>query len=520
MRSDSETSLPAGESTGTPPRPALGARIDDALVSAAAQRPGKTALIDGTRAVSYELLAQWSAEFARDLRNAGLAPGDRVSIYLEKSAEAVAALYGTWLAGGVVVPINDALLTRQVDHIVQHSGSRFFVSNPRRLARLAADVMQGLTVLEVRPPGSTRADATGVRRGGDEPAAILYTSGSTGRPKGILISHENLIAGARIVSGYLDVDEADRVLAIPPFNFDYGLNQLLTTVRSGATLVLQRSPLPADICRALVAHEITGMPAVAPLWIQLVQETSPFTRMSFPHLRYATNTGGALPVEVVRQLRETLGHVHLYLMYGFSEAFRSTYLDPAEVDRRPASIGKAIPETEIFILSADGRRCGPGEVGELVHRGPTVSLGYWADPSATAALFRPNPFGPPGSTERVAYSGDLVRTDDDGFVYFVSRRDEMIKSQGFRISPTEVEEIVFSSTLVKEVVAKGEPDALAGSVVAVHCVPADVDRFSPDELTDYCRREMPRYMVPRRIYVHDAFPRTASGKIDRKALGA
>src|SRR5215211_81336 len=260
------------------------------------------------------------------------------------------------------------------------------------------------------------------------------------------------------------------------------------------------------------------MPAVAPFWVQLLQDTSPFSRMSFPHLRYITNTGGALPVEAVRQLRQTLPGARIYLMYGFSVAFRSTYLDPDEVDRRPSSIGKAIPECAIFVVSDDGRQCGPGEVGELVHRGPTVSLRYWGDPEASMAMFRPNPFGPPDTSERVAYSGDLVQTDDDGFLYFVGRRDEMIKSQGFRISPTEVEEIVFSSTLVKEVVAKSEADALAGSVVAVHCVPADAGKFSLDDLTEYCRREMPRYMIPRRIYVHDAFPRTASGKIDRKAV--
>src|SRR5688500_16652917 len=216
-------------------------RIEDLLISTAAQRAEKAALIDGTRTISYALLAQWSAEFAEELRERGLAAGDRVSIYLEKSFEAVVALYGTWLAGGVVVPINEGVLSRQVDHILQNSGTRFFVSNARRSGRLAPDVLKGVTILEVRPPGTMPgAAAHTAMPGGDEPAAILYTSGSTGRPKGILISHSNLIAGARIVSRYLEMNEDDRVISIPPFNFDYGLNQLLTTVACGATLVLQR----------------------------------------------------------------------------------------------------------------------------------------------------------------------------------------------------------------------------------------------------------------------------------------
>jgi acyl-CoA synthetase (AMP-forming)/AMP-acid ligase II len=354
---------------------------------------------------------------------------------------------------------------------------------------------------------------------GASPAAILYTSGSTGLPKGILISHANLLAGARIVSAYLQTADDERIISIPPFSFDYGLNQLLSAVRCGATLVLQRSPLPADICRTLVANEITAMAAVPPLWIQLLQRTSPFSRMSFPHLRYITNTGGKLPADAVRQLRRLLPHVRVYLMYGLSEAFRSTYLSPDEVDKRPDSIGKAIPESEILIVSSDGRQCQPGEVGELVHCGPTVALGYWNDAEATSKVFRHHPFDPSRASERVVYSGDLIKSDEEGFLYYVGRRDQLIKSHGYRISPTEVEEIVFETGCVKEVVARGEPDPVAGEVVVVHCVPRDPGTFSTQVVLDHCRREMPRYMVPRRIHVHESFPRTASGKIDRQSIG-
>lgn len=261
------------------------------------------------------------------------------------------------------------------------------------------------------------------------------------------------------------------------------------------------------------------MAAGPPLWIQLLQSTSPFSKMAFPHLRYITNTGGKLPTGTVSQLRAILPHVRIYLMYGLSEAFRSTYLPPEEVDRRPHSIGKAIPECEVLVVSSEGHRCQPREVGELVHCGPTVALGYWNDAESTAKVFREYPFDPSRRSERVVYSGDLVKSDEEGFLYYVGRRDQLIKSQGYRISPTEVEDIVFETGVVKEVVAKGEPDPVAGAAVVVHCVPKDPATFSAQAVLDHCRQEMPRYMVPKHIYVHESFPRTASGKIDRQSVG-
>jgi len=240
--------------------------------------------------------------------------------------------------------------------------------------------------------------------------------------------------------------------------------------------------------------------------------------MSFPYLRYITNSGGALSVDALRALRRILPLTRIFLMYGFTEAFRSTYLSPEDVDRHPTSMGRVIPECEVWVISDDGRRCDPGEVGELVHRGPTVALGYWRDPEATAAKFRPNRFAP-DSGERVAYSGDLVQQDEEGFLYFVGRRDELIKSYGYRISPNEVEEVVFDSGLVAEVVVKGVSDPVAGMAVIAHCVPVRADSFSVEELLTYCRKEMPNYMVPKFIVVHRTFPRSASGKTDRKAVG-
>lgn len=481
------------------------------------QSPRKQALVDGEQSWSYDELATLVRRCAAQLVERGLEPGDRVAVYLDKTAASVVALYATWLAGGVAVPVNEGLRSRQVEHIVRHSGSRVLVSHARKLRRLDTRAVEGVGVLDVDMVADDRAYRPRDHSGGREPAAILYTSGSTGRPKGILVSHENLLAGARIVARYLDIQEDERIISILPFSFDYGLNQLLTSVGAGATLFLQRSHFPADIHRSLAHHAITGVGGVPPLWIQLLSEGSPLTQAAYPHLRYVTNSGGALPTELVTRCQKVLPATRLYLMYGLSEAFRSTYLRPDEVGRRPGSMGRAIPETEIHVLDESGRECGPDEVGELIHRGPTVALGYWRDDDATNAVFRADPFAP-GSGERVVYSGDLVRRDRDGYLYFVGRRDQLIKSQGYRVSPDEVEETIFASGLVAEVVVVGVPDAVAGQVIVAHVVPRDGRTFSEEDLFTYCRREMPGYMVPRRVHAHASFPRTASGKVDRKGV--
>ena len=492
-------------------------RIEDPLLEQSNRSPRKQAVVEGDRSCSYAELAARAQGLAARLRGKGLEAGDRVAIFLDKTTSSVVALYGTWLAGGVAVPVNEGLRTRQVEHIVRHSGSGLLISDARKLARVDQSAVAGAGVLEVDGDVDDRGWKPLAHPGGREPAAILYTSGSTGQPKGIVVSHDNLLAGARIVVRYLDIQEEERIISILPFSFDYGLNQLLTAVATGATLFLQRSHFPADIHRSLAQHAITGVAGVPLLWIQLLTSGSPLSQAELPHLRYITNSGGAFPAELVACCRRGLPATRLYLMYGLSEAFRSTYLAPNEVERRPGSIGRAVPETEIRVLSESGAECRPGEVGELVHRGPTVALGYWRDREATAAVFRENP-STPGSGERVVYSGDLVRRDEDGFLYFVGRRDQLIKCQGYRVSPDEVEDAIYASGLVAEVVVHGVPDTVAGQAIIADVVPRDRTAFSEQELLAYCRREMPSYMVPRATHVHAALPRTASGKIDRKSL--
>ncbi|HSM43117.1 MAG TPA: AMP-binding protein [Afifellaceae bacterium] len=501
--------------------PPVAGRIEDALISQAARNPERVAVIAGQQSLSFGDLLAHAGDLASELIALGVAPGDRVTVYLDKTPEAVVACYGIWLAGGTMVPANEGLLAPQVRYILDHSESRVLISTARKLSRFGIEPPEGVAVLDYALPEAPSGQGAVERDfpGGDEPAVILYTSGSTGRPKGILVSHANLIAGARIVSTYLDLRDDERIISIPPFSFDYGLNQLLSAVRIGATLVLQRSHLPADICRTLQEQRITGMPAVPPLWIQLLGDTSPFRKMQFPDLRYMTNTGGVFPVKAVEDYRRLLPHVRIYLMYGLTEAFRSTYLPPNQLDARPGSMGRAIPETEITVIR-DGVECAPGEVGELVHRGPTVTLGYWRDPEATARVFRPYPGTEGADAEIAVFSGDQVREDEDGYLYFVGRRDNMIKTQGFRVSPDEIEEMVLESGLVAETAAVGVPDPVAGAAIEVHVVPRDRAAFEESALIGFCRKNMPRHMVPKAVHVHDTLPRTATGKIDRKSLAS
>ena len=296
-------------------------------------------------------------------------------------------------------------------------------------------------------------------------AAILYTSGSTGNPKGVVLSHRNLLAGADSVATYLENTAADRILAVLPLSFDAGLSQLTTAFSRGASCVLLDYLLPRDVIRAVARYGVTGLAGVPPLWNQLVQCEWP--QEAARSLRYITNTGGKMPVATTRTLQRLLPDTRIFLMYGLTEAFRSTYLEPAELERRPESIGKAIPNAEILVVNGEGGLCGPGEPGELVHRGALVARGYWNDPEKTAERFRPCPGQDPALPlpEMAVWSGDQVVRDEEGFLYFVARKDDMIKTSGYRVSPSEVEEVAYASGMVAGAVALGLPHAMLGQAI-------------------------------------------------------
>jgi amino acid adenylation domain-containing protein len=494
-------------------------RIESVLSCQRRKRGKHPALEYRSEQLSYGELYDASVAFADRLAAAGVQHGDRVPIYLDKSFDYIIALYGVWLAGGIAIPINEALVPAQVMHIIRDSRSKVLVSSAARMYKTKMQDPDGVTVLKVEedPHEAPTVRRREPPRGEDTPAAILYTSGSTGKPKGIVISHANLVAGSDIVTEYLGITEDDRLLSILPFGFDYGLNQLLGSVYKGATLVLQRSHLPADICRTLVEKAVTVMAAVPPLWIQLAQRHSPFLGADLPDLRMITNTGGVFPVDLTKAFREAHPHLKIVLMYGLSEAFRSTYLPPEEIDRRPGSIGIAIPRTELHVLDEELNPCPPHVKGELVHRGPTVALGYWEAPEATAACFRTCPQITGSEEERVVFSGDLVHRDEEGFLYFAGRRDQLIKSMGYRISVDEVEELLLGSERIAEVAVKGEADPDRGMAIIAHVVPS-APEVDESELRAYARKVLPTYMQPKGFVLTDHLPRTSSGKLNRKEL--
>lgn len=482
----------------------------------------RVAVVKGDAALAWGDFRALSGWCAARLREAGLARGDRVGILLPKSIEECWAIFGASRAGGVFVPINPLLRPLQVAHILRDCGARFLIADAALLTALGPvrDELPGLAVVDVAaaPSRPDPAPALADVAIGEDLAAILYTSGSTGRPKGVMLSHRNLVAGARIVRTYLGITAAERILSVLPFSFDYGLNQLLTAVEQGATIVPFEFRLGDELVRALADYEITGLAGVPTIWSILTRAAPSLPRTRLPHLRYVTNSGGAVPTDVVRRLRERLPDTKIFLMYGLTEAFRSTFLPPEEVDRRPTSIGRAIPETEIFALTPDGRRAGPGEVGILVHRGPTVSLGYWNRPEDTARVLRQNPLIPPDQgADTVCYSGDLVRQDEDGFFYFVGRSDAMIKSSGYRISPSEVEEALMASGAFRQIAAIGLPDPMLGQRLHAVGVPANGAIDVTAVLSQASGRLAP-YMIPRTIEVVDALPVTPNGKVDYKRL--
>jgi acyl-CoA ligase (AMP-forming) (exosortase A-associated) len=491
--------------------------LNELLSLRSATHGSKTALVDGEKRVSYTDIDREVLQYAALIREKGVKRGERVAIFLPRSVEHVAALFGAWRADAVAVVVNNILKERQVNYILQHSEASLLITNQNLYSTLPSPSIGHDKIIIVDDISVTDHAVSSPESIGTDLAMIVYTSGSTGMPKGIMLSHSNLLSGTFIISDYLHLTEKDILISVLPFSFDYGLNQLLTSLWVGGTLVIQRSVLPADICNTLLRENVTGLACVPMLWQQLGQERSPFPKTHFPHLRYITNTGGRMPEQFTRLFHSAHPGLQIYLMFGLTEAFRSTYLPPDQIERRPTSIGKAIPNVEILVLNDKGERCSAGEVGELVHRGANISLGYWRDPEATARRFRPYPFqqGTEGQQEIVVYSGDFVKTDEEGFLYFIGRKDQMIKSRGMRVSPEEIEEYLFSSELLSHAVAFAIPHDDIETVIVAAVVPKDQAKFSSEQLLRYCKREMPDYMQPRVIWPREHFPMTSSGKPDR-----
>ncbi len=511
--------------------------VHELIYAGGARAPAAPALQDGKTTLDYAGLAGEVSAAANFYLGLGLERFERVAVYLEKRLDTVTALFGAAAAGGVFVPVNPLLKPEQVGHILADCNVRILVTSPERLELLRpilphcrdlralvlvgdkpAAPVDGLPLAHWRDRQGAPASAPHRVIDGDM-AAILYTSGSTGRPKGVVLSHRNVVAGAESVSQYLENTPEDRILSVLPLSFDYGLSQLTTAFRVGACAVLMNYLLPRDVIRAVERERITGLAAVPPLWVQLAQLDWPAGVTE--HLRYFTNSGGHMPKPTLDGLRARLPKTRPFLMYGLTEAFRSTYLPPEEVDRRPDSMGKAIPNAEILVVREDGTPCAPGEPGELVHRGIHVALGYWNDPEKTAERYRPAPGQLAGLVipELAVWSGDTVRQDEDGYLYFIGRRDEMIKTSGYRVSPSEVEEVVYATGLVAEVAATGIAHAQLGQAVVLVVYDPSGGADVAARLLAECKNKLPGFMVPAHIEVREEpLPRNPNGKIDRKRL--
>lgn len=516
--------------------------IHEFVSNAAQVTPDAPALLFKDQTLSYAQLEDSVQQAAQGFLSQGIGPGERIAVYLPKQPETVFTLFGAAAAGAAFVPVNPILKPKQLAHILPDCQVRVLVTSLARLEGLRAVLqdcpdLQAIVLVDENLPQdieptpipvigyadfvATKTRLPAHKRIDTDMTAILYTSGSTGNPKGVILSHRNMVAGANSVATYLRNTAQDRILAVLPLSFDAGLSQLTTAFSVGASAIIMDYLLPRDVIRAVAKYAVTGLGAVPPLWNQLKDLDWPDEAVQ--SMRYITNTGGAMPVPTTKALQAALPNTDIYLMYGLTEAFRSTYLPPDQVDVRPESIGKAIPNADVRVINDEGQECGPNEPGELVHRGALVSLGYWNDREKTDERFKPSPLRPSEipNAELAVWSGDQVMKDEEGYLYFISRKDEMIKTSGYRVSPTEVEEAVYASELVAGAAAMGVPHAAIGQAIVLVVTPADA-AVGEDELiaslTTHCRKELPNFMVPAKIVVMDTLPQNQNGKIDRKAL--
>ena len=502
----------------------------------------KKAIVSGSKSITYKELDELSDKLAVLLRENGAKQGDRIGLYLPKSIEEAISIFAIVKAGGIFVLLNPVLKESQLEHISNDCGMKLLISNSLKLRTI--DYVGGrftsisrifLFEENVEPVPEIRSEKVlsvcGLLEDSkdclietvcipSDLATIMYTSGCTGSPKGIMTTHQNLMDGAEIISNYLNMNSDDIVLSILPFSFDYGLDQLLTTIKVGGTIVLHDFLFPEDLLKVIGEQKITGVAGVPVILNRIAEMKDKRERHNFAHLRYITNSGGKLSRQTIFRLLDLFPETQLYLMYGLTEAHRSTYLDPSLVRSRPDSIGKAIPGVEIYILDKEDKPCRPGEIGELVHRGALISLGYWDDPVKTDEVFRQNPLALKEAllTEKVVYSGDLVKSDEEGFLYYVGRRDEMIKKMGYRVSPAEIEEALLSMGKFSCVVAVGvEQENLEQDIVCYVSLNEGA-ACSKKEIVHFLRGTIPSYMIPGEILFRETIPCTPNGKIDRALL--
>lgn len=550
--------------------------VHELIINTAQTSPDALALQVKDKNINYKVLSADITAIARAYLSLNIEQGDRIGIYLAKTCENVEAMFACGLVGGVFVPINPVLKAKQVQHIIDNCQVKVLITNTSRLKSLQSTLVNLPSIEHIILTDWVNNDVTEIDNCSNDGkldhiqlhqwkdiksnndlaiknstnnifpkvhenqlAAILYTSGSTGKPKGIMLSHKNIVLGAKSVSQYLENTHKDKLLALLPLSFDYGLSQLTTSFLTGGTCVLLDYLFANDVLKAIDKYKITGLAGVPPLWAQLIK--AKWSANSTQSLRYFTNSGGALSSSSVIKLRNCMPQVTPYLMYGLTEAFRSTYLPPNEIDNKIGSIGKAIPNAEVMVLRTDGTECQEDEIGELVHIGPLVSMGYWQNSEATSLRFKTTPSSAINNENSplAVFSGDFVKRDHDGFLYFVARQDEMIKTSGYRVSPSEVEEIILQHPLTDEVVVMGiEHSELGQGILCIVCVNSTGDSSGNNGsssnallnshngnnkaveriLHKHCMESLATYMVPKKFIVLSVMPKNPNGKLDRNEL--
>ena len=489
-------------------------RVESFLAESARRFPGKTALVAGPQRLTYAELGAHSAALAAELRRLGVTRGERVVIFLHNSPEAVIAVFGTLLAGGVFSVINPGTKADKLLYILNHCTARALITEPRlaEVAAAAASRASSVAATLITPfsfPDAAAPPDPGIDL---DLAMVIYTSGSTGFPKGVMMTHANIVAAATSITTYLESRADDVVLSVLPLAFDYGLYQALMCAKVGATLVLEKSfTYPAVVLEKLKSEHVTGFPLVPTLAAMLLQMKHLRPDM-FPELRYITNTAAALPRAHIERLRALFPGAKLFSMYGLTECKRCTYLPPEQLALRPESVGVAIPGTEAYVVNERGERAAPGEVGELVIRGAHVMKGYWADEEGTARVLKSGPY----PWERVLYTGDLFRTDDEGYLYFVSRKDDIIKTRGEKVSPKEVENVIYELAGVREVAVIGVPDPILGQ--AIKAIVVGEDGLTERDIIRHCAARLEEFMVPSLVEFRGELPKSENGKIVRKEL--
>ena len=509
------------------------------LESSARRLADKTALICGEQRLSYGQVNRLSDQLANNLIAAGVRCQDRVAIFLDNSVESVIAMFGVLKADAIFVMLSATMKARKLEYILKDSGARVLITHfnkapvvreaaandtglaeivwvhdgpdpysglPERITHLSWKDFYAIDTAMVSPPVCNRIDR--------DIATIIYTSGSTGDPKGVISAHCSVVAATRSIAQYLEIVEDDIIMNVLPLSFDYGLYQVLMAFLCGATVVLEKSFMfPMSILGKIEKEKVTGFPLV-PTMAAILLQMDNLGRFDFSSLRYITNTAAVLPVAHIRKLRSLFPHVRIFSMYGMTECVRVSYLPPEALDRKPDSVGIPIPNEEVFVLDETGREVPPGQVGELVICGSNVMQGYWNAPEETKKRFKPGRY----LGDTWLYSGDLFKRDEEGFLYFVARKDDMIKTRGERVSPKEIENVLCDMEGVAEAAVIGVADEIFGQAIKAFIVRGKNGAINEQDVVKYCSKNLEPFMVPKYVAFVESFAKSASGKIDKKQL--